>query len=182
MFWLRVMTKKANWWDDRNALYVIDFICQDAIRNEGCYKKVKEHFKALHEERLSKSSSGYLTWLTSRNTAVTFLPYASSTIEFAYFSFFVLELEEDYVDAREFWLSLVEELRIDETRPAQISLEQAAKNVAKKNDVACFNTNFLSVYRWSQAVKDTPREHPMMVVFVQKFFSYFLARPIPDKL
>ncbi len=116
-----------------------------------------------------------MAWLSSSKSHNTFLP--ASAPEFPYFAFYVLEIEEEAQVSVRFWKTLVEELR-----PEEATLEAAAKTAAGRLKMSTPNVNRLSIYRWSQALLDTPCESQMLVVFAKKFFNYYLARPLPDSV
>lgn len=115
------------------------------------------------------------SWLTGSKSVPTFIP--SATDEYVWFAYIMLDIEENQEHVVTFWKALVEELKEDST-----GLDAAMKLAAEKLGVAVPNSNFLAIYRWHNQLLTTPVGHPLMPLIVQKYFHYFLARPLPDNL
>jgi hypothetical protein len=121
---------------------------------------------------MKKIDSGYLSWIFSgKNNSMSLLPTSS---EFFYYAFFMLETEEDYQASLELWPNLINEMKDNAT------LEQAASKVAQNLNLPSLDTNYLPIYRWSRQLLDTPNNEQLLVIFTQKFFRYYLARPTSE--
>jgi hypothetical protein len=116
-----------------------------------------------------------MSWLSSGKSLNSFLP--ASLPDCPYFAFLILEIEEESEVSVKFWKAFVNELR-----PEEVALEAAAKSAASKLKMSTPNPNYLSIYRWSQLLLDTPNDSQMLTVFAKKFFDYYLARPLPNNV
>ena len=129
------------------------------------------------------NDSSLSSWFSSSADVVTFLPNSSYNVTpFPHFAFFVLECEEEDTATMDLWAALVQALRArgvaeDEGVVSWNDAVTEAKEKAKQTKV---NTNFLPVYRWAKALKEARTDDPMLVTFAQKFFVYYLAKPLPD--
>ena len=47
MFWLKILTDQPNWDSDKHALYLIDYLCQEAFFATDIYTQFKGFFKTL---------------------------------------------------------------------------------------------------------------------------------------
>ena len=173
--WLNVMTALPNWFKDKNVLFVMNLLCRVAFYKIPVGKCVKDHLTDLNNILQSKSSGGFISWLSSGKSLNSFLP--ASLPDCPYFAFFILEIEEECESAVRFWKTLVEGLRDDET-----SLEAGMKSASGKLSIGVPNSNHLSIYRWCQQLLETPAHSQMSMVFAKKFFNYFLARPLPNNV
>ena len=124
---------------------------------------------------MSQNQDSYFSWLSSScKNSLTFL---TSSSEFVYFAFFILEMEDEGELNKNLWPILVAELKLEDS-----SLEPALKAASKKVGDAKLDSNYLAIYRWSKQLLDTTDEHNLLAVFAQRFFGYYLARPLPDGL
>ena len=174
-FWLKVLTSIPNWFKDRNCLFAVDILCREAFYStKGQGQIVKERFSVLHHELLNKSGEkSFGSWFSSGGKYVNAVSYLPSSSEFAFFAYFMLEVEDETELNAKLWPDLVEELKNSDS-----DVETALKNLK----LGKLDSNFLPVYRWSKQFLDTNDGHPMLWVFAQRFFFYFLARPLPDNL
>jgi hypothetical protein len=100
----------------------------------------------------------------------------ASAWDFAWFSYFVLEVEDEREVSERLWSNIVAEFN-----DSNVTLEQALKSASLKLSLPVPNPNRLSLYRWSQMVIDLPVGHPLLPIFAQKFFTFYLRRPLPGK-
>ena len=53
MFWLKTMTSLQNWWKERNYLFIIDVLCQEAFFDKKSNDAVKARFAFLQGVRFT---------------------------------------------------------------------------------------------------------------------------------
>ena len=115
-----------------------------------------------------------MAWISNSKSSITLLP--ASSFEFPWFAFLILEVEEENEEVVRLWKELIKELNKEDSY-----LDKSLKNAANNLKVQAPVSNSLSIYRWCQQMLDTPVEHPLMVLFAQKFFGYYVARPPPTE-
>ncbi len=182
--WLETLTKTTGWTANRGALYLIDYLCKEALASVSVFSEivgdVKRVFQRMDEDLLANlGGNGFMSWLSSSSSGSSMLTPTIS--EFPNCAYFILTVEEERDEMQSFWPALVDNLAasaaVDEAAVA--GLEKCVKKTMVENKslpTYLSNTNNLPIYKWSQLILDCPADHPMQGILCQRFLWLFTAK------
>ena len=171
---LKIITQVPDWTINSSALYLLDIICSHSFFDPIIYTDTLLFTKNIHRENINnESGTGFISWITGINYSGYKLIFTTSSPQFPYFAFFLLQAEDSHVRDSGLWTEIVTQLSTNN------SLEEALASAASKCQTSPPLSNQLPVYRWVQQAMDTPPSHPLQPIFWQRFFRCFLSRPIP---
>jgi len=93
-YWLKSLAKTSHWTSSREALYVADVICGEALHqaNKECYVQLRDVLGQLHVERLQRGERGLMSWF-GKGKFYSLL--SAPNAECSYFAFAILDMEEN---------------------------------------------------------------------------------------
>ena len=172
--WIKIITQVPDWTINSSALYLMDIICSHSFFDPVIHADTLLFTKKIHEKNINnESGTGFISWITGINYSGYKLVFPTSSPQFPYFAFFLLQAEDAHLRDSGLWTEIVSQL--SDNKSVDESLAAAASKCQSSPPLS----NQLPLYRWVQQAMDTPPSHPLQTIFWQRFFQCFLSRPIP---
>ena len=173
--WLRIVTQTPDWAQNSSALYLLDILCSHSFFDPIIHSETLLFFKKIHQENLiNESGTGFISWITGINYSGYKLIFPTSSPQFIFLAFFLLQAEDLHLRESGLWTEVVEQLSLNKSVEESLA---AAANKCERSPPLCGQ---LAVYRWLQQAVDTPPSHPLQPLLWQRFFQCFLSRPAPS--
>ena len=158
-----------------SALYLFDILCSHSFFDPIIHSDTLLFIKEIHQKNLiNDSGTGFISWITGINYSGYKLIFPSSSPQFTYLAFFLLQAEDHHIRETGLWTEIVEQLSLNRSVEEAVA---AAANKCERSPPLCGQ---LPVYRWLQQAIDTPPQHPLQPLLWQRFFHCFLSRPHPS--
>ena len=172
--WIKIVTKVPDWSLNSSALYLLDILCSHSFLDPVVHADTLLFAKNVHKENINnESGTGFISWITGINYSGYKLVFATSSPQFPYLAYFMLQAEDAHVRNTGLWTEIVGQLADSQ------ALEEALAAAASTCRASPPLSAQLPVYRWVAQALDTPPAHPLQPVFWQRFFQCFLSRPAP---
>ena len=172
--WIKIITQVPDWTINSSALFLMDIICSHSFFDPVIHADTLLFTKKIHEKNINnESGTGFISWITGINYSGYKLIFPTSSPQFPYFAFFLLQAEDAHLRDSGLWTEIVSQLSDNK------SVEESLAAAASKCQSSPPLSNQLPLYRWVQQAMDTPPSHPLQTIFWQRFFQCFLSRPIP---
>ena len=156
-------------------MYLFDILCSHSFFDPIIHSDTLLFIKEIHQKNLiNDSGTGFISWITGINYSGYKLIFPSSSPQFTYLAFFLLQAEDHHIRETGLWTEIVEQLSLNRSVEEAVA---AAANKCERSPPLCGQ---LPVYRWLQQAIDTPPQHPLQPLLWQRFFHCFLSRPHPS--
>ncbi|KAL3851894.1 hypothetical protein ACJMK2_015591, partial [Sinanodonta woodiana] len=176
-FWTKLIMSLPKWWLDRNCCCALDMLIKSSFAHilavDDLIKIFKEKYELfLYEEKPHGLVTSLMNWVTSGVTLPSFMEKWSFP-EFSWLAYLILHVEGQYEEQTKLWSMMQEEL----LSSTKTGIDQALKKsiLKLKLDQAPI-LNRLNIYRWLQQAVDMPKDHPVFVLCVHRFFVLYLGR------
>ena len=146
--WLKILTKVPDWNQNSSALYLINILCSHSFFDPVIHSETLQFAKNIHKENVNnESGTGFISWITGINYSGYKLIFPTSSPQFPFFAFFMLQAEDIHVRDSGLWTEIVSQLSNNKT------LEESLSAAAAKCQQSPPLSNQLPVYRWLQQVR-----------------------------
>ncbi|GAB6019246.1 hypothetical protein CHUAL_000850 [Chamberlinius hualienensis] len=184
-FWTETLTAIPNWFKIESVLYLLDNVLMSTFMNnkELSYTILSKRFQQLlgqsgrkneasHQGAASTFSSLFSWVTTGSGIPFTFIS-KDMPKQYPWLTYALLELETQTDRETKLWKYVLKELVANSSSTPELALKKAAG----LESAIVSPVHHLPIYRWSSAVVDLNNDCPLMPLFWQKFFNYYLQRP-----
>lgn len=173
--WIDSLVSVTNWNRDHGVMYLLDVIIQSAFSYkdsmEVIYNTLRDLLQASTPQESSNSLSSLFKWAAAGSNQSNLL-INTSLSSYPYLAVVMIDLEhEEREKSTNLWTEILQTLY---AQKGKVNVDAAIKKAANKLKLPAFASGSLCLFRWAQQALDTPVDHPIAVLFWQKFFCLYL--------
>ena len=109
--WIKILTEVQDWSTNSSALYLLDILCSHSFFDPIIHADTLMFVKNIHQQNIiNESGTGFISWITGINYSGYKLIFPSSSPQFPYLAYFLLQAEDSHVRDTGLWSQVVTSL------------------------------------------------------------------------
>ncbi|KAF2894637.1 hypothetical protein ILUMI_11535 [Ignelater luminosus] len=176
--WMNSLVSVPNWNKDQGVLYLLDVILRatffhsDAL--DAAVNVLRDLLQCATPQEHNTSISSLFKWASQSTLPQGSLLTATSLPSYVWLAYILITLEHEEREKQTgLWREILTQLR---NQKGKVNVDAAIKKAASAVKVPSFTSSSLCIYRWAQQALDTPKDHPLLALLWQKFFTLYLVR------